>query len=153
VLKPYFGKQDGAPEPLRLQLSRRVRFEEVDAIGIVWHGRYASYFEDARSALGERYGIGYLDFYKNGVVAPIKKMHVDYHRPLVFHQEFSIEGILHWSDAARINFEFIIRDDKGSIATTGYSVQVMTDTENNLYMVPPPFYREFCRRWKEGELK
>ena len=153
MLKPYFIDQKDAPKPLRIQVKRRVRFEEVDALGIVWHGRYASYFEDARSALGENFGIGYLDLYRNGIVAPIKKLHMDYHRTLMFPEEFSIEGILHWSDAARINYEFIIRDSKGSIVTTGYSVQIMLDMENNLYMVSPPFYQEFCKRWKAGELK
>jgi acyl-CoA thioester hydrolase len=153
MLKPYFIEQKDAPKPLRIQVKRRVRFEEVDALGIVWHGRYASYFEDARSALGENFGIGYLDLYRNGIVAPIKKLHMDYHRTLRFPEEFSIEGILHWSDAARINHEFIIRDSKGSVITTGYSVQVMLDKENNLYMVSPTFYQDFCRRWKAGELK
>lgn len=153
MLKPYFINQKDAPQPLRFHVKRRVRFEEVDALGIVWHGRYPSYFEDARTALGEHYGIGYLDLFSNGILAPIKKLHLDYHRPLTFPEEFSIEGILHWSDAARINYEFIIRDNKGSIATTGYSVQVMLDKQNNLYMVSPSFYQDFCRRWKAGELK
>jgi hypothetical protein len=27
-----------APAPLRCAISRRVRFEEVDALNIVWHG-------------------------------------------------------------------------------------------------------------------
>jgi len=153
MLKPYFIDQKDAPAPLRLKVQRRVRFEEVDALGIVWHGRYASYFEDARSALGENFGIGYLDLYRNGIVAPIKKLHMDYHHPLTFPEEFTIEGMLHWSDAARINYEFIIRDQRDEIATTGYSVQVLLDRENNLYMVMPPFYRDFCNRWKAGELK
>ena len=29
-----------------------IRFSEVDAMGIVWHGSYALYFEDAREAFG-----------------------------------------------------------------------------------------------------
>jgi len=153
VLKPYFTVQKDGPAPLRFQVERRVRFEEVDTLGIVWHGRYASYFEDARSSLGENYGIGYLDFYKNGIIAPIKKLHVDYHLPLKFPEKVAIEGILHWSEAARLNYEFIIRNAEGSVAATGYSVQVMLDAENNLHMVAPPFYQEFCKRWKAGELK
>jgi acyl-CoA thioester hydrolase len=153
VLKPYFKTQPDSPAPLRLQVERRVRFEEVDALGIVWHGRYASYLEDARSALGDNYGIGYLDLFRNGIIAPIKKMHIDYHLPLTYPEDFTIEGILHWSDAARINYEFIIRNSKGGTVATGYSVQVMLDQEKNLYMVAPHFYQEFCRRWKAGELK
>jgi acyl-CoA thioester hydrolase len=153
VLKPYFKTQPDSPAPLRLQVERRVRFEEVDALGIVWHGRYASYLEDARSALGDNYGIGYLDLFGNGIIAPIKKMHIDYHLPLTYPEDFTIEGILHWSDAARINYEFIIRNSKGATVATGYSVQVMLDQQKNLYMVAPQFYQDFCRRWKAGELK
>ena len=30
----------------------RVRFSEVDAMGVVWHGNYLKYFEDGREKLG-----------------------------------------------------------------------------------------------------
>ena len=153
MVKAYFSTEEGAPAPLHVEVERKVRFEEVDVLGIVWHGRYAGFFEDARAALGDQYGIGYMDFYQKGVLAPVKKFHVDYHHPLRFREAFVIEGILHWSVAARINYEFVIRDSKGEVATTGYTVQVMLDLENNLFMVPPPFYMEFCKQWKEGELK
>lgn len=153
MLKPYFRTLKDGPPPLRFKVERKVRFEEVDSLGIVWHGRYPSYFEDARGGLGEKYGINYLDFHKNGVIAPIKKMHIDYHRPLMYPDVFTIEGILHWSDAARLDYEYIIRDNKGELLTTGYTVQVMLDLDKNLYMVLPAFYNEFCKRWKAGELK
>ena len=153
MLKPYFNKRENDPPPLFSTVERQVRFEEVDALGIVWHGRYPSYFEDARGALGQKYGINYLDFYKNGVIAPIKKMHIDYHQPLTYPDIFTIEGILHWSDAARLNYEFIIRNKDGDLMTTGYTVQMMLDPDKNILMVLPPFYSEFCKRWKEGDLK
>jgi acyl-CoA thioester hydrolase len=153
LLKPYFRPLKDGPGPLRFKVERKVRFEEVDPLGIVWHGRYPGYFEDARSGLGEKYDISYLDFHKNGVIAPIKKMHIDYHRPLMYPDIFTIEGILHWSDAARLDYEYIIRDNKGELMTTGYTVQVMLDLDKNLYMVLPAFYNEFCKRWKAGELK
>ena len=151
--RPYFPSCEGQPAPLRVQAKRRVRFEEVDSLGIVWHGRYPSFFEDARTALGEKYGIGYMDFYEHGVVVPIKKMHIDYHLPLRFQEDFTVEGLLHWSEAARINFEFIIRGGEGHVTTTGYSVQMMLDRNENLLMIPPPFYSEFLDRWKEGKLE
>jgi acyl-CoA thioester hydrolase len=150
MMKPYFPLKKYDPPPLHITVKRRVRFEEADPLGIVWHGRYSSYFEDARGAMGEKYGIGYLDFYRNSVVAPIRILHIDYHLPLRFYEDFTIEGILHWSEAARINFEYIIRNSEGGISTTGYTVQVMLDKDDNLLLVPPPFYREFCERWKEG---
>lgn len=151
--RPYFPVRDGAPPPLRVMVDRQVRFEEVDPLNIVWHGRYPSFFEDARVAFGEKYGIGYLDCYERGILTPIKMMHVDYFRPLRFPEPFSIEGILHWSEAARLNFEFIVRNKEQEITTTGYTVQMLLDTELNIMLLPPPFVREFLDRWKNGAIQ
>ena len=151
--KPYFRKQEGAPQPLRCTVERTVRFEEVDPLNIVWHGRYPSYFEDGRVLLGEKYGLGYMDLYRQGIVSPIKQLHVDYQLPLRFGEPFTIEAILHWTEAVRLNHEFILRNSDGDVTTTGYSVQLMMDQDDNVLMVPPPFYDDFRRRWLAGELK
>jgi acyl-CoA thioester hydrolase len=151
--KQYFPARDGQPSPLRVKVKRRVRFEEVDSIGIVWHGRYASYFEDARDALGEKYGVSYMDFYNYGVLVPVKKMYMDYHHPLKFQDTMTIEGVLHWSEAARLNYEFIIKNHEGRLSTTGFTVQMMLDMDKNICMIPPRFYEEFLKRWKDGELE
>jgi acyl-CoA thioester hydrolase len=150
--KAYFPAQANDPAPLRTSVERVVRFEEVDSLGIVWHGRYPSYFEDARVALGEKYGIGYLDIYRQGVLAPVKKMHFDYLQPLRFSESFTIEGILHWSEAARLNHEYIIRDADRRVVTTGYTVQLLMDPRENLLLLPPPFWQDFLARWRAGEL-
>lgn len=149
--KPYFPVPVDAPQPLRCRVERIVRFEEVDPLGIVWHGRYPSYFEDGRVLLGQQYGVGYMDFYRHGIVAPIKQMHVDYQRPLQFGDSFTIEAILHWTDATRLNHEFILRNAAGEVTTTGYSVQLLLDQQQNVLLLPPPFYEEFRQRWLSGE--
>jgi len=149
--KAYFRSQEGSPEPLRCTVDRVVRFEEVDALGIVWHGRYPSYFEDGRVLLGEKYGLGYMDFYHQGIIAPIKQMHIDYQRPLHFGERFTIEAILHWADASRLNHEFILRNADGEVTTTGYSVQLLMDQQQNVLLLPPPFYEGIRQRWAAGE--
>jgi acyl-CoA thioester hydrolase len=151
-MKPYFPAREGDPPPLRAEIRRKVRFEEVDSLGIVWHGRYAGYFEEARDALGERYGIGYTDFYENGILVPIKQLHTDFHRPLQLKEEVTVEATLHYSEAARINHAFVIRDRQGAVTTTGFTVQMMLDRDRNLYMIPPPFYEAFLERWREGRI-
>lgn len=150
--KPYFRAVEGAPPPLRCQVKRRVRFEEVDPLGIVWHGRYPGYFEDGRVALGRYYGLGYLDLYGQGIMAPVKQMHIDYQLPLRFEEEFTIEALLHWSDATRLNHEFILRNSNNEIVTTGYTVQLLTDSEQRVLLLPPVFYQEFRNSWRAGAL-
>lgn len=149
--KPYFQPVPGGPPPLRVVVTRSVRFEEVDSMGIVWHGRYAGYFEDGRVALGHKYGISYSDFIRQRYPVPIRQLGVEYIEPLYFEDDIEIEAILYWSEAARLNFGYTIR--KGSsIVCTGYTVQLMLDENGELLLSPPPFYLDFMDKWRKGQL-
>ncbi len=142
-----------APDPLEAWCKRRVRFEECDPLGMMWHGRYVSYLEDARRAFGDKYGLGYHAFYANRVAAPIVRLHIDYHSPLRFDDKVEVSAILHWSAALRLNFEYEIRRDSGTLAASGYSVQLFTDMKGNLLFIPPNFITDFKDRWMKGTLK
>ena len=150
--KPYFKSGPDDPAPLTAAVNRRIRFEEVDMLRIAWHGHFSSYFEDARIALGEKYSIGYMDLYDNGILAPIKTIHIDYAHPLKFMEEITIEGILHYSEASRINCEYRIKNSENRIAATGFTVQMMLNTDYEIYLTQPGFFQSFCRKWKAGQL-
>lgn len=151
--KHPFKKIPEAPQPLAFSVTRRVRFEEVDALGIVWHGRYPSYFEDVREALGDHFGIGYSDFFREKVAAPLRQLHFDYLKPLFMHEHFTIKAQLHWTEAARLNLTYEIINEQGEITTSGYSIQMMVDPhQQDVLMVPPPFFKDFLKRWQEQKL-
>jgi acyl-CoA thioester hydrolase len=151
MLKPYFKDQDG-PAPLTVSCRRVVRLEEVDALGIVWHGRYPSYLEDGREELGRRFGLGYLAFSAAGVILPIRSLIVDYLSPLKYLEEMTIETALHWHEAARLNISYRILGPEGRLATSGATVQLMTDTAGGLLLEAPAFYLDFQAKWREGRL-
>lgn len=150
--KPARRPTDGAPPPLVFSVARVARFDEVDPLGVVWHGRYASYFEDARVALGNHYGFGYQDMLKAGVVAPIKQMHMDFEAPLRFEQQCRITARLFWNDAARLDFEYTIHAADGALLTRGYTVQLFLTAAGELCLGKPDCYEAFCARWKAGKL-
>jgi len=154
---PYFKLEtmpDGhsAPPPLSCTVERTARFEEVDPLNVVWHGRYPSYFEDARVAFGAAYNLSYMDFYNAGLVVPIKQIGFDYIQPLRFAQTCRITATLHWSEAARLNFSYAITDLSGALLTTGYTVQLFLNTDMEVFMIKPNFYADFCSLWKNGKL-
>lgn len=152
---PYFKQTEAnAPAPLIATIARVSRFEEVDAMHIVWHGRYPSYFEDARVAFGGLYGLGYMDFHREGVLVPIKQMFIDYLVPIRFAQEIAITARLHYSEAAKLNFEYEIKDAaSGQLLTTGFTIQLFLQTKTSeLLLGQPDFYANLCARWKEGRL-
>ncbi len=154
--KGYFKAEPGAPPPLRAKVRRRVRFEEVDALGIVWHGRYPSFLEDGRAEFGRIYGLSYSMFKTERIAAPIVQMQIDYRHPLEFDQEFEIETILHWCDALKLTFEYVLTADvhqKGNVTVaTASTVQLLTDSDGTLLLTETGFIREFRGRWRRGEL-
>ena len=141
VIKQYFPQQGSDPLPLVATRERRVRFEEVDLLGMVWHGRYPSYFEDGRIYFGDKHGLTYQSFMDNKTVAPVVQMHFDYKAPLRFDQVMQIETRLHWSGAARLNFSYTIKNSKGVVNATGYTIQLLTDTEGTVLLVAPVWRR------------
>ncbi|HAS16742.1 MAG TPA: acyl-CoA thioesterase [Nitrospiraceae bacterium] len=145
----YFPHIPDAPHPITAQVKRKVRFEEVDPLGIVWHGRYPSYIEDGRAAFGEKYGIGYLDMYRENFMAPVVQMHIDYHSPLSFPEEFTITASLHWAESVRLNFQYLITGHDGRVVSTGYTVQLLMNLKREVLLARPEFVEDFCRRWKE----
>jgi len=135
--------------PLHARIERSVRFEEVDAMNYMWHGRYASWLEDGREAFGKLHTLSYLDFFQHGVAVPIKLFHLDFHHPLRYAQTYSIDVFLLWNEAAVLDFDYILKDSNGVVTTTGYTTQLMIAPSGELLLEQPAFYKEFCMRWRQ----
>ncbi|WP_428081282.1 acyl-CoA thioesterase [Candidatus Avelusimicrobium alvi] len=149
----YFSTPAGAPKPLEKSVFRTVRFNEIDPMGIMWHGHYAGFIEDARVALGDSLGIGYQDFYDHGVMIPLRQFHVDYLAPLLYAKTYEIKARLFYCESARLNYDFTILDENQKVMARGCSVQLMVDKDHNLLFEWPEFTRDFFNAWKEGSVK
>lgn len=137
-------------EKERLLASRvfEIRFSEVDSMSFVWHGSYPLYFEDAREAFGEKYGLGYLFIFGNGYYAPLVDLAFQYKKPLVYGMKPRITVIYCPTPAAKIIFDYEIRDTTdNSLIATGHSVQVFLDKQYQLVWTNPKFYEEWKQKW------
>ncbi len=126
-----------------------VRFNEADPLGIVWHGHYIRYFEDGRESFGIEHGIGYLDFYKNGLVIPVVHVECNYKRSLKYGEKVVVETIFSPCDAAKLKFDYqLYNADTGILVATGSSTQVFLDKETStLQLTNPAFFEE----WKKAK--
>jgi acyl-CoA thioester hydrolase len=123
-----------------------VRFSEVDSMGIVWHGSYALYFEEAREEFGRKYDLGYMKIFGEGYYAPLVDLNFKYKRPLKYEDTMIVEVQFVPTEAAKICFSYKIysSEDKSLIAT-GSSTQVFLDKDYQMVWYNPPFYQE----WKQ----
>lgn len=126
-----------------------IRFNEVDSMGVVWHGHYATYFEDAREEFGRKYGLEYLMMYEKGFFEPLVDLNFKYKKPLIYGMCPEIEIVYRPCDAAKIIFDYEIRDPKTKeIYATGHSIQIFMDKNTyQLVLTNPEFYEEWKQKW------
>ena len=133
-------KKDNTLETsLKVNHDIRVRFNETDALGIVWHGYYIHYFEDGREAFGRKHGISYLDTKAQGYVTPIVKSTCEHKLPLRYGDVATIETTYINSPAAKLIFRYKIFNTEKQLVCTGETIQVFVDDNNNLSLTLPPF--------------
>jgi acyl-CoA thioester hydrolase len=150
----YFERLADSPEPIVVRAKRRVNFNEADIMGVAWFGRYAVFFEEGNAALGKFIGISYKDYHAHQLRAPIVQFHVDYHKPLFLDEEFTIEARLVWCEGGRHNIEYSLFKEDGSLAASGYSVQLFIDDKSfTPCLVAPKLLEAMRLRWQKGEFK
>lgn len=140
-------KNDKTVTDLVVRREVEVRFSEVDSMGIVWHGSYVKYFEDAREEFGKKYSLGYLRIFGEGYYAPIVKLEINYKKPLTYGDKCIVEIRYINTEAAKICFEYrILAVTDGSEMASGKSVQVFLDKNYKMLWNMPGFYFE----WKKS---
>lgn len=138
---------------LTTSLEIPVRFSETDAMGVVWHGNYLKFFEDAREHFGKVFGMEYLDLYNKGYLTPIVKSEINHKSSIYYGEVAKVIATLEKRDSAKIIFHYeVINLATGKIAATGSTTQVFMDAvERTLELVKPDFILEWEDRqnWLE----
>ncbi len=124
-----------------------VKFNEVDSLGIVWHGHYVRYFEDGREAFGKLHNIGYLDFYAHGYVVPIVHVDCDYKKVLRYGDRVIVETSFVPCESAKIQFNYrLLHAQTNELVVTGSTVQVFLQMDSFALQLTNP---EFFQAWKQ----
>ena len=124
-----------------------VRFSELDAMGIVWHGNFVKYMEDGRESFGRRYGLGYYDLYEQGLQVPLVKLDIDYKLQLKYGERIVIETTWMNCDAAKILFRYrMLRKADGAVLMMARTTQVFLNMQGELELTNPEYYMEWKRR-------
>lgn len=127
-----------------------IRFSEVDSMGVVWHGSYPLYFEDAREEWGRKFGFGYMDMVEHDFYAPLVDLEFHYKRPIIYGMRPRVEITYRPTEAAKIIYDYEIYDTRDeSLLTTGHSVQVFMDKTYKLLWENPPFFEQWKKKWEQ----
>ncbi|HKU13975.1 MAG TPA: acyl-CoA thioesterase [Steroidobacteraceae bacterium] len=83
----------------------QVAFHDVDVAGVVWHGHYLKYLENARWALMQRLDFGLDAMLASGYAWPIVEVHVKYVRAARFGDRLAVQAsLVEWQSRLAVNY-------------------------------------------------
>jgi acyl-CoA thioester hydrolase len=122
-----------------------VRFAECDSYGVVWHGHYALYLEQAREALTSRFGFTASKALAMGYRVPITRMEIRYRQPARADTDVRVTARLRPLDTARFVLDYEIRSEPGGgLLASAETEQVVTKADGELLLTLPAGLRKMA---------
>ena len=125
--------------------------QHTDHAGVLWHGYYLNWLEEARIDALSKVGIKYIDLIKDGYEMPVVSIEIKYKSPILHGEEILIQSefIINESPRIKINSNFIGRKN---IIKTSSSIDLVLINKENFSIVrkKPKFFSEALNKLKNG---
>lgn len=122
--------------PFRQQI--RVRFAETDAMGVVHHGAYLPYLEEARVEYLRHLGHPYTSVRVEGYDFAVLECFVQYRQPLYFDDQVDVHLLL--AEVSRASFQMAyLLTVAGDVRATAVTVHACTTAEGRPTRLPEWF--------------
>lgn len=95
-----------------LTYRHKVQYYETDQMGIVHHSNYIRWFEEARTDMMEKMGLGYDKMEKSGIISPVLKVQADYLRMVHFGDTVTVETSIKEYNGIKLTVAYQIVSDK-----------------------------------------
>lgn len=125
-----------------------VRFNEIDAYRVTWHGHYVAWMEIGRTALAGQFGLDPDQLYASGFLGPVVDLRVKYLHPARFNDPVTIRTRLLPSETATLVFESLIMGPDNRRLASGLTSHALTDLDGVLQFQLPPTVAERVERMR-----
>ena len=117
----------------------QAQFYDLDPMQVVWHGNYARFLEQARTALMEKIGYSFAEMAESGYLWPIVDLRIKYVRPVILRQEIEVTATLtDYLHALKIDYRIADRAS-GEVLTKAQTMQAAVSAETReLCLESPP---------------
>ena len=119
----------------------KVRYCETDQMGLVHHGSYINYFEEARIAWISNLGFSYSEMEKSGIILPVSKLNVSYLRPAYFDDDLLVSVELAELPTSRLIFNYTLKREE-EVIVTGTTVLAFLNKETKKPVKCPDYMLE-----------
>ena len=128
----------------------RVRYEETDKMGIVYHANYFTWFEIARIELLDEMGCPYLSLEEDGLYLPVLSCKADFRSPAHFDDRLRVVVKIDDAPLVRIRAGYeVFREEQ--LLATGETTHAFLSGEGKVVRPPEKFLEKAGAFAKRGQ--
>ena len=127
----------------------RVRYFETDAMGVVHHAFYLTYFEEARVEALRRLGASYKTMEEEGFFLVITRVELNYKRPAYFEDQLSVRMRIERMTTVRIDHAYQIMRN-GEVLVVGKTTLACVDRDGKPRPLPDLLRPTSARQHLDG---
>ncbi|HLJ10215.1 MAG TPA: thioesterase family protein [Planctomycetaceae bacterium] len=117
------------------EIQIRVRYSETDAMGLLYHGNYFTYFEMGRTELLRAQGGNYRDMEKSGLFMVVVSLECKYRKPAGYDDLLTLKTRVAKVTPAKLEHEYQLYRS-GELLTEARSVLACVDRAGNIQRIP-----------------
>jgi len=136
--------------PIESQVSITTSFQDADPMGVIYHGNYFRFFEEARRVLMEQLQYNYIEMKDSGYMWPVIDTRVKYVKAIPFNHEIKVSARLtEWENRLRVDYQ--IHDALTEVRmckahTTQVAVEMATE---EMCFVSPKVFTDKVEHWHQ----
>jgi len=116
----------------------RVRYEETDKMGIVYHAKYFHWFEVARIQLLDEIGMPYKSLEQNGFFLPVLDCYATFKKPAQFDDRLSVFADASFQSLLRLKIKYQVFRGSEKLAL-GSTTHAFVDGDGKVVRPPESF--------------
>jgi acyl-CoA thioester hydrolase len=130
----------------------RVRYQETDQMGVVYHANYLVWFEVGRTSLIREFGYSYPQLEAEGVLLPVVDVGAQYRHSAKYDDVIIVETEIAEIAPSKIVFHYrVVRKEDNRLLATGHTKHIWVNKEMKRVRLPaffPDLYEHLCAACK-----
>ena len=137
------------------QIQRAVLPQHTDHAGVMWHGSYLAWLEEARVEALRRAGLAYSDLSERGLELPVISLKIDYRQALLHGETVRVESWVLPQKGVKLPWRSAFLKANGSVAAEAHVELVLVDLsqgpgQRRLLRKAPEDLRQALEHLKKG---
>ena len=138
---------------IRYDYHFKVRYKDIDQMGVMYYSRYYEYFEAARTDMMRELGLTYKALEAEGIMMPVVHSESDYFYGPGFDDHLTcITEVTEWPKAKmEILYTLINDDDPGKILNRGKTIHAFVKMNGKPTRMPDSLKQVLAENWKSEQ--